>query len=65
VVTKPEARGHGLASILMIEAMKASKEAGYKLAVLDSSPLAEPLYKRLGFVSVAPMHLYASEAAYL
>jgi len=65
VVTKPEARGLGLASILMVEAMKAARDAGQKLVVLHSSPLAEKLYTRLGFVSVAPLNLFASETAYL
>ena len=65
VVTKPEERGQSLASILMVEAMKAAREAGQKLVVLHSSPLAENLYKRLGFVTVTQFHLYASEAAYL
>ena len=65
VVTKSEARGQGLASILMVEAMKAAREAGQKLVVLHSSPLAENLYKRLGFVTVSQFHLYTSEATYL
>ena len=65
VVTKPEARGLGLASILMTEAMKTAREDGYKLAVLDSSPLAEDLYKRLGFTTVTSFPLYTSEPAYL
>ena len=65
VVTKPDARGQGLASVLMVEVMKVAREAGQKLVVLHSSPLAENLYKRLGFVPVTQFHLYASEAAYL
>lgn len=65
VVTKPEERGHGLASVLMVETMKAARQAGQKLVVLHSSPLAENLYKRLGFVTVAKFHLYASESTYL
>ena len=65
VATKPEARGLGIASILMNVAMQAAQEMGYKLAVLDSSPLAEKLYKRLGFVTVAPLRLYSPVAAYL
>jgi len=65
VATRPEARGLGIASILMVEAMKAAREMGHKLAVLDSSPLAENLYKRLGFITVAPLHLFSQEAAYL
>ena len=65
VVTKPEERGQGLASVLMVETMKAARQAGQKLVVLHSSPLAENLYKRLGFVTVTQFHLYASEATYL
>lgn len=65
VATKPEARGMGLASILMVTAMQAAKDMGYKLAVLDSSPLAEKLYQRLGFTTVAPLRLYSPIAAVL
>ena len=65
VATKPEARGLGIASILMNVAMKAAKEMGHKLAVLDSSPLAEKLYQRLGFITVAPLRLYSPIQAYL
>lgn len=60
VATKDEARGMGLASILMDVGMKAGKEMGHNLCVLDSSPLAEKLYQRLGFVTVAPFRLYSS-----
>lgn len=65
VATKPEARGLGIASILMNAAMKAAKEMGYDLVVLDSSPLAEKLYWRLGFITVAPIRLFSEEAVYL
>ena len=65
VATKPEARGLGLASILMIVAMRAAREMGHRLVVLDSSPLAEKLYQRLGFIAIAPIRLFAQEAAYL
>jgi len=60
VATKTEARGMGLASILMDVGMKAAKEMGYDLCVLDSSPMAEKLYQRLGFVTLAPFRLYSS-----
>jgi len=49
----------------MIEAMKTAQADEYKLAVLDSSPLAEDLYKRLGFTTVTAFPLYTSEPAYL
>lgn len=37
----------------------------YKLVVHDSSPLAEKLYQRLGFINVAPLHLYSPIAAFM
>jgi len=60
VATKPEARGLGLASILMDVAMQAARDMGQKLCVLDSSPLAEKLYERLGFIRVASIPLYST-----
>lgn len=65
VATKPEARGLGIASILMVVAMNAAREMGHNLVVLDSSPLAEKLYQRLGFITIAPIRLFSQEAAYL
>lgn len=65
VATRPEARGLGIASILMNVAMKSAREMGHTLVVLDSSPLAENLYKRLGFITVAPMRLYSPIQAYI
>jgi GNAT superfamily N-acetyltransferase len=65
VATKPEARGLGIASILMNTAMQAAKDMGHSLAVLDSSPLAEKLYQRLGFINLAPLRLYSPIAAVL
>ncbi|HSG43550.1 MAG TPA: GNAT family N-acetyltransferase [Anaerolineales bacterium] len=59
VATRPEARGLGIASILVNVALKAAQEMGHKLAVLDASPLAEKLYQRLGFITVAPLRLYS------
>lgn len=61
VATKPEARGLGIASILMDVAMKAAREMGQKICVLDSSPLAEKLYERLGFIRVSSIPLYSTK----
>jgi len=60
VATRIEAHGMGLASILMDVGMKAAKEMGHDLCVLDSSPLAEKLYKRLGFTTLALFRLFSS-----
>ena len=65
VATKPEARGLGIATILMVVAMRAAKEMGHEVVVLDSSPLAEKLYQRLGFVTVTNFRLFADVPATL
>ena len=65
VATKPEARGLGIASVLMVVAMRAAKEMGHEVVVLDSSPKAEKLYKRLGFVTVTAFRLFANVPGYL
>ena len=62
VATKTEARGLGIASLLTNVAMQAAKEMGQKLCVLDSSPPAEKLYRRLGFHNFAEFKLYSSIA---
>ncbi|MGD8394988.1 MAG: GNAT family N-acetyltransferase [Candidatus Eiseniibacteriota bacterium] len=59
VVTRPEARGLGLARILTLEGFHAAREAGYELGVLHSSPMACSLYERIGFRPVAPFRLFA------
>jgi putative acetyltransferase len=65
VATKPEARGLGIATILMVVAMRAAKAMGHEVVVLDSSPMAEKLYQRLGFVTVANFRLFADVPASL
>ena len=65
VATRPESRGLGIAGILMNVAMQAAKEMGHTLADLDSSPLAEKLYQRLGFINVAPLRLFSPITAVL
>jgi GNAT superfamily N-acetyltransferase len=65
VATKPAARGLGIATILMVVAMRAAKEMGHEVVVLDSSPMAEKLYQRLGFVTVTNFRLFADVPASL
>jgi hypothetical protein len=45
--------------------MRAAKEMGHEVVVLDSSPLAVKLYQRLGFVTVTNFRLFADVPAYL
>ena len=60
VVTRPEARGCGLARALTTTAMRAARDLGCRDVVLHSTPMAESLYLRLGFRHVAPFRLYAA-----
>jgi GNAT superfamily N-acetyltransferase len=65
VVTKPEARRLGLASILTLTALQAARKRGQTLAVLHSTPMAEGLYRSLGFKTVAEFRLFASVEAHI
>jgi GNAT superfamily N-acetyltransferase len=59
VATKPEARRLGLARAVSIAALRAARERGRELAVLESSPMAAPLYAALGFKTVGGFRLFA------
>lgn len=65
VVTKPEARRLGLASALTMTALREARSLGYRLAVLHSSPMAQSLYRSLGFDSIAELRLFASEEVHV
>ncbi len=59
VVTRPEARGLGLARLLTLTALGAARDAGYELAVLHSTPMAVSLYRAMGFEPRAAFGLWA------
>jgi GNAT superfamily N-acetyltransferase len=63
VVTRPEARGLGLASTLTLTALHHARASGYSLAVLHSTPMAEGLYRSLGFENIAQFRLFGSDNA--
>ena len=63
VATRPEVRGHGLATILTLRCMRAALDEGVEHLVLHSPPAALALYRRLGFVTVAPFRLFAPVGA--
>lgn len=65
VATRPEARRLGLASALTLTALHKARSFGYPLAVLHSSPMAESLYRSLGFATLAEFRLFASQETHI
>lgn len=65
VATRPEARSLGLAGILTLTALHEARSLGCRLAVLHSTPMAEGLYRSLGFVTIAEFRLFASEEVHV
>ena len=65
VATRPEARRLGLANFLAITALHYARDAGHHLAVLHSTPMAQKLYKSMGFASIAEFRLFASDEVYV
>jgi len=49
VGTLPDARRTGLGRLVSVAAMVAGRDAGYRVGVLQSSPLGEPIYRAIGF----------------
>ncbi len=64
VAVKPEARGHGVATALMIEAIARGKAEGAGRAVLHSSSMALSMYRRMGFVERCRLPVYATTALF-
>lgn len=63
VATRPEARGLGLARILTLQAFAAAEREGYGLGVLHSTPMARPMYEKLGFRAHALFRIFAPPGA--
>lgn len=61
VATRPEARGHGLATILTLKAFRAAREAGYSMGILHSSDMARSMYEKMGFRPVDVFRIYTSQ----
>jgi len=63
VATRQEFRGLGLARTLILEALKTIYEDNYQIGLLHSSPMAESLYQKIGFKTVATFFVYTSTGA--
>jgi len=64
VAVRPEARGHGVATALMNEAIARGKAGGARRAVLHSSSMALSMYTRMGFVERCKLPVYATGALF-
>ncbi|MDP9393173.1 MAG: GNAT family N-acetyltransferase, partial [Actinomycetota bacterium] len=60
VATEPAARGRGLASALVVEAVRRARSAGAELVFLvaEADDWPEKLYRRLGFSDVGRITSY-------
>lgn len=52
VATVPEARGHGVGSLMTLAPLHAGREMGYRAGVLQSSEMGYGVYQRLGFQKI-------------
>ena len=58
VATAPDRRGRGYGSAVTVQAVVDGFAAGAEFAALQSSPMGESVYKRLGFREVETYLLY-------
>jgi GNAT superfamily N-acetyltransferase len=58
VATLPEARGRGLASGLMSHALRHARARGCTTSSLQATVRGRPLYQRLGYRDLGPVHMW-------
>jgi GNAT superfamily N-acetyltransferase len=59
VITAPQARGKGVGTLVTDAALRAAREAGYRIAVLESSAMGYNVYRRMGFTEYGKIGHYA------
>lgn len=59
ISTIPDLRGRGVGRFATGEPLRLAREEGYRTAILQSSDLGEPVYRRLGFKSYGEIPFYA------
>ena len=61
VTCLPEARGQGVGSAVVLAALLAAREMGYRVAILQASSMGYKVYRRLGFQDFGQLSLYLWE----
>jgi GNAT superfamily N-acetyltransferase len=62
VVTVPQQRRRGLATSVMLATIDTARQRGYRIGVLQASPMGEPVYHRLGFRELCRFSHYVLRA---
>jgi GNAT superfamily N-acetyltransferase len=58
VATTPKARGQGIGAAMTLAALREARELGYRIGILQSTPMGEGVYRRLGFQEYCRMNHY-------
>lgn len=61
VATVPQARGQGIGAAITHVPLQTARARGYRIGVLEASPMGEPVYRRLGFEERCRFSLYEWE----
>lgn len=60
--TLPEARGRGLAARLLTHALHEARERGCTTTSLQATKMGQPVYERLGYRNLGPLHMWERRA---
>jgi GNAT superfamily N-acetyltransferase len=61
VSTMPEARGKGIGTAISLSSLLSARDRGYKVAVLTSTDMGYPIYRKLGFKEICNFDYYIHE----
>jgi GNAT superfamily N-acetyltransferase len=64
VATLAEARGRGLAAALVTQALLDARERGCETTSLQATKMGRPIYDRMGFRDLGPLHMWEKRASY-